>query len=263
MCAELLPGDVLLFEGQSRISRVISIVTQSQWTHAALYIGRASELTKETEITALVKANFDGDPNEQLVVESLLGEGLVINTLAEYAHESIRLCRPRGILKEDVFHVVRYVLMQVGKEYDIRQLLDMARFLFPYAILPRRWLSSLFNYKAGGAARTVCSTVIAEAFMHVQFPVVPVLRAVEENISVARLNPKLITPRDFDYSPYFDVIKFPNVNYEKSFMGVRRRGGYKELPWEHNESVYCNSMNECFISDKDDADKSLKGEARS
>ena len=263
MCEELLPADVLLFEGQSRVSRAISVISQSQWTHAALYIGRASELNKDPKLAQIVAENFDGDPDAQLVAESLLGKGMVIMPLSEYRNDRIRLCRPRAILKEDARQVVEYVLMQVGREYDLRQLIDLARFVFPYAILPRRWLSTLFNYRAGEATKAVCSTVIAEAFMHVQFPVIPVLREVDKNISVGRYNPRLVTPRDFDYSPYFDVIKFPNVNYEQRFLGLSRRGGYRNLPWELNESIYCNSMEECFISDKDSGEKPLDEEVRS
>ena len=36
---EIKPCDVLLIEGQSRVSNVIRRVTQSPWTHAMLYIG--------------------------------------------------------------------------------------------------------------------------------------------------------------------------------------------------------------------------------
>jgi hypothetical protein len=35
----LEPGDVLLVEGNSHISRVIKYLTQSTWSHAALYVG--------------------------------------------------------------------------------------------------------------------------------------------------------------------------------------------------------------------------------
>ena len=252
MCANLEPGDVLLFEGKSRISRAISVISQSQWTHAALYIGTLEDFSKDPELKAILKGQYDGDPKQKLVVESLLGKGMVVTPLSEYTKDSIRLCRPRGILSADAKHVVSYAIRQVGREYDVRQLLDLARFIFPYAILPRRWLSSLFSYRAGGATRTVCSTVIAEAFMHVKFPVVPVLLAKEQRISLARRNPRLITPRDFDYSPYFEVIKFPNVSYDQNFLGLPRKGGYREMPWEHNESIYCNSMRECFISEKEE-----------
>ena len=35
----LRPGDVLLIEGTSRVSTAIKYLTQSTWSHAALYVG--------------------------------------------------------------------------------------------------------------------------------------------------------------------------------------------------------------------------------
>ena len=37
--AALKPGDVLLIEGNNHISGVIKYLTQSTWSHAALYVG--------------------------------------------------------------------------------------------------------------------------------------------------------------------------------------------------------------------------------
>ncbi|MDQ7001583.1 MAG: YiiX/YebB-like N1pC/P60 family cysteine hydrolase, partial [Ghiorsea sp.] len=151
MCEALQPADVLLFKGRARISRVISVVTQSRWTHAALYIGRCSDYPKDSAILSLIRQHFDGDADAQLVLESLLGQGTVITPLSMYENDSIRLCRPRGLLQKDEIKVVQHAVKQVGREYDIRQLFDLARFMYPYWVLPRRWKSSLFTYKAGVA----------------------------------------------------------------------------------------------------------------
>src|SRR5215471_18572076 len=35
----IAPGDVLLVEGNNRISGIIKYLTQSTWSHAALYVG--------------------------------------------------------------------------------------------------------------------------------------------------------------------------------------------------------------------------------
>src|SRR3569832_2812393 len=37
---EIRPCDVLLVEGRSRVSNIIKNITQTAWTHSALYIGR-------------------------------------------------------------------------------------------------------------------------------------------------------------------------------------------------------------------------------
>src|SRR3970040_3110932 len=39
LLATLHPGDVLLVEGHSRVSTAIKYLTQSTWSHAALYVG--------------------------------------------------------------------------------------------------------------------------------------------------------------------------------------------------------------------------------
>jgi len=76
--------------------------------------------------------------------------------------------------------------------------------------MPRRWRSSLFQHNAGKATKTVCSTMIAEAFGFIQFPILPLVkRSGEQGVQLFRRNPKLCTPRAFDYSPYFEIIKSP------------------------------------------------------
>jgi len=257
MSQELALADVLLFKGRARISQVISMVTQSRWTHAALYIGCCSDFSKDSETLHLIRQHFDGDEHEQLVLESLLGQGTIITPLSTYADESIRLCRPHGILKEDAEKVVADAVQQVGRGYDIRQLFDLARFMFPYVLIPRRWKSSLFAYKPGEATKAVCSTVLAEAFMRVKFPVIPVIHEKDNQVSVHKRNPRLFTPRDFDYSPYFDILKFPYVNYEQSFLGFATKGGYRDLPWDEDETFYCNCGEDCFV---DDAKEVSQGE---
>ena len=38
----LEPGDVVLIEGNTRLSAIIKFLTQSTWSHAALYVGERS-----------------------------------------------------------------------------------------------------------------------------------------------------------------------------------------------------------------------------
>ena len=58
---ELRKGDVLLVEGRSRVSEVIRVITQSPWSHSALYVGRLydiddPDLRLESIETALAEA---------------------------------------------------------------------------------------------------------------------------------------------------------------------------------------------------------------
>jgi hypothetical protein len=46
-------------------------------------------------------------------------------------------------------------------------LLDLARFMYPYGLLPRRWRSTLFAHKPGVNTRCICATMLVEAFQGV------------------------------------------------------------------------------------------------
>ena len=102
---------------------------------------------------------------------------------------------------------------------------DLARFLFPWFMLPRRWRSSLFTVRPGESTRTVCSTMIAEAFGNIQFPILPLVKREQGGeVRLFMRNPRLCTPSDFDYSPYFEIIKYP-------FMDVHSYAEHRLLPW--------------------------------
>lgn len=242
MLRDLRPADVILFEGRARVSEVIKIITLSPWTHAALYIGRLSDIN-DAETLQLVKQHYDGDPAEPLVAESLLGFGTVINPLSLYMDVNLRVCRPDGLSFEDQNHVVCFAVEHLGINYDVRQLLDLARFMFPYAILPREWRSSLFQHNAGKPTNIVCSSMIARCFQSVSYPVLPIIETDQKDrLKFRKRNFRLFVPSDFDYSPYFKILKFPA-------WPLSMKESYRELPW-HEEKI-----KEKIIEDRKDIKK--------
>ena len=79
----LQPGDVLLVEGNSRVSVAIKYLTQSTWSHAALYVGNAlGQVTPDGEPLSLIEVN--------------LGEGCIAAPLSKYEHYNTRICRANG-----------------------------------------------------------------------------------------------------------------------------------------------------------------------
>ncbi|MFZ2136356.1 MAG: hypothetical protein WAV78_05390, partial [Xanthobacteraceae bacterium] len=74
----LQPGDVLLVEGTSHISGVIKYLTQSTWSHAALYVG------------PIRGAFLKGEPH--VLVEAELGQGVVSSPLSKYDRHHTRIC---------------------------------------------------------------------------------------------------------------------------------------------------------------------------
>ncbi len=228
---EIRPADVLLVEGRHRVSDVIKVITQSSWSHTALYVGRLYDI-EDPVAKARVQKHYDGPPDEPLVIESQLGEGTIITPLKKYQNFHTRICRPRGISPEDVSQVIRHSSRFLGMEYDVRQLLDLARFLIPWwTIIPRRWHSSLFEHNAKNTTKVVCSSMIASAFASIRFPVLPtIIQNQQQEFTVRERNIRLSTPRDFDYSPYFEVIKYP-------LLGKDDLGFYRKLPWHDSGQV--------------------------
>jgi hypothetical protein len=74
----LQPADVLLVEGHQKLATAIKYLTQSTWSHAALYAG-----------DLIGKA-----PEESLLIEANLGQGVVAVPLSKYRSFNTRICRP-------------------------------------------------------------------------------------------------------------------------------------------------------------------------
>ncbi|MDX1901031.1 MAG: YiiX/YebB-like N1pC/P60 family cysteine hydrolase [Gammaproteobacteria bacterium] len=221
---EVRPGDVLLIEGRSRISNIIRGITQSPWTHAALYIGRFHDI-EDHSLKKMISRQLKKRENVRLVIEVMLGKGTIVTPLVHYRHTHIRICRPTRLSPEDAQLVIAYAVNSLGKPYNVRRLLDLARFLLPWSILPRRWKSSLFRTSTGEIESGICSSMIADAFNSVQFPILPLFQSEQEGITVIKRNPHLYSPKDFDYSPYFEIIKCPTLSPEEE------RPFYRRMPW--------------------------------
>ncbi|HYF98152.1 MAG TPA: CoA-binding protein [Coxiellaceae bacterium] len=217
-------GDVLLIEGHNHIGTIIRHVTQSPWTHAALYIGRISELEDPKSRELLIK-QLGTASDEQFVIESNLGCGTIISPLTHYKNDNIRVLHPQALTREDAQKVVAFAVSRLGSSYDIRHVLDLARFLFPWGLFPRKWRSSLFEHNASQPTKDICSSMIAESFAFVDYPILPLIEEGYQNkVGFIRRNDRLYTPSDFDYSPYFDIIKYP-------FFPLGKQGAYHNLPW--------------------------------
>ena len=236
---EIRPGDVILVEGMARVSEIIKTITLSNWTHSAIYIGRLHNID-DPKLREYVLRFYKGEPEDQLIIESLLGKGTFVDNISKYRESHLRICRPTNLSRQDAQKVIAYAIHNLGTYYDLRQILDLLRFFFPYGLLPKRWRSSLFEHNAGGPTHTVCSSLMAEAFASVHYPIVPVLNRDENGeLKLYKRNTKLITPKDFDYSPYFDVIKYPILDFDELAV-------YRKMPWDKDGVVY-NDTNEPLL----------------
>ena len=90
----LQPGDILVIEGNTRLSAIIKFHTQSTWSHACLYVGDQG-----------VSDSVD-DPKVLLEAEVQTGVSLV--PISKYAKFNTRICRPVGLDAETRKAVVDY-----------------------------------------------------------------------------------------------------------------------------------------------------------
>jgi len=224
ICYEVRPADVLLVQGRNRISKIIRNITESPWSHAALYIGRLHDI-EDPQLREFIHYHYQGSPSEKLIIESFLGTGTIISPITRHQNEHIRICRPAGLTYKDAQLVISEASKSLGRTYDVRHILDLARFLTRSRFIPTRWRSSLFKVDSGKASEDICSAMIARAFDSINFPILPLIRVGDsQNFEVIRRNPKLFTPSDFDFSPYFNIIKYP-------IFPVADAPVYRNLPW--------------------------------
>jgi Permuted papain-like amidase enzyme, YaeF/YiiX, C92 family len=191
--AKLLPADVILVEGNLRISAVIKTLTQSTWSHAALYVGGEGADCVEADVVAGVR-RF---------------------RLEDLRHYHVRICRPIGLNEDDRRKVIAYAASKLGTLYDLRYVFDLARYLVPLPI-PKRWRRRAIALGSADPSRAICSTLIAQAFQGIGYPILPEVDEASQLNEVGRRRAReiyhihrngLFVPRDFDLSPFFEIIK--------------------------------------------------------
>jgi hypothetical protein len=206
----LQPGDVVLIEGNTRLSAIIKFLTQSTWSHAALYVGE-----RPGDHGPGHAAAPDLEANVLLEAETEIGVTTV--PLSKYAHFNMRICRPTGLSPEARQKVVDYAVARTGMQYDKKQIVDLARYLFPYPPVPVWFRRRMLAIGSGDPTKAICSTLIAESFASIHYPILPERIAVDgKTFGVAPFVQRevdhirrhgLYTPRDFDVSPFFEIIK--------------------------------------------------------
>jgi hypothetical protein len=206
------PCDVLLIEGHpTKISSAIRYLTQSSWSHAALYVGLAGNLGRS-------------DGEALTLIEAELGAGVIASPLSKYANYNTRICRPIGLTPEDRAAVIRFAAERIGHAYDLRNIIDLMRYLLPQPPVPQRWRRRMIALGSGEPTRAICTTLIAQAFDSVRYPILPIVERADDKSRREIMHIRhhsLYTPRDFDVSPFFQIVK-PTI--ESGF-------DYREIEW--------------------------------
>jgi len=206
----LRPCDLLLIEGNSRISTAIKYLTQSTWSHICLFIG-----------------DHNG---EKRLIEADLVDGICSVPLSKYEGYNMRICRPVNVTDADKKQLLNYTIERIGHRYDTKNIIDLMRYLIPTPPVPSRYRRSLIAFGSGDPTKAICSTLLAQAFQSIGYPILPRQIAVSsseegraiDNLVLEQRHFSHFTPRDFDLSPYFQIVK-PTI--EANF-------DYQNLEWK-------------------------------
>lgn len=207
LAATLRKGDVLLVEGTSRFASAIRTITQSTWSHSALFVG-----------DALAASRGDAAP---MLVEADINEGVRAVPIERYAHLHTRICRPVGLDERDVEALLGYAIARLGQQYDLRNVVDLARYLLHPPPVPDRYRRRLLALGGGEPTRAICSSLIAAAYASIRYPVLPDIEIAQREADGGQdqvreilhiRDSRLYAPRDFDVSPYFRIVK-PTIEH--------------------------------------------------
>ena len=197
---KLLPGDVLLVEGETGVSDWIKVFSSHTWSHCALFVGDQSRIASTKP-----KEHVDSRPN---LVEAIMGRGVILGNFAKYEDCNLRICRPRYLTRKERESVIQFALSKVGFPYDLENVLQFMSLPFDESLPPTEDIGDSSN------AKYTCSSLIAAAFRQVGCEVLGYYD--KETKRIAPYHFSQIQPKDFDLSPNFDIIKIQPAAYRKT-----------------------------------------------
>ena len=116
--------------------------------------------------------------------------------------------------------MVDFAVSYLGRRVRPRYIVDLIRFLIPYPPVPVSMRRKMLAFGHGDPTRAICSTMIAAAFHSIHYPILPDTGLHNQNeAEIYDVSPYvasevmslrhdgLFTPRDFDISPFFKVVK--------------------------------------------------------
>jgi hypothetical protein len=192
-------GDIVLVDGNTRISTAIKYLTQSTWSHACLYVGEKG--AKSSQLN-LLEANLEN--------------GVHLTSLDHYANFNLRICRPVNLSDEETEQLTEFAKQRIGHQYDLKNVVDLIRYIIQKPAVPNRYRRALLSLGSGEPTKAICSTLIAESFQSINYPILPQRNRQSGEAGELPLLYKQhfthFTPRDFDLSPYFRIVK-PTIEY--------------------------------------------------
>lgn len=170
------------------------------------------------------------DPDPPCLIEADIREGVRAVPLGRFADCQTRICRPKGLAPRDVDRVAAYALRRIGHRYDLKNVVDLARYVPPTPPVPTGRRRRMLALGSGEPTRAICSTLIAQAFQTIHYPVLPDVErrparipgcddCYDEILHIRHHG--LCAPRDFDISPYLEIVK-PGLDEGFSYTRLHR-----------------------------------------
>lgn len=211
----LRKGDVLLVEGDTRFATAIKYLSQSTWSHAALYID-----------------DHLGPPvagvEPKVLCDVDINDGVRLVSMSEFSGLHTRICRPVGLSEFEIDTLVDYMVSRVGCSYDLKNVLDLARYLIRTPPVPSSMKRRMIALGSGEPTKAICSTLLAQAFASIHYPILPAIEVADADLPGGQRaraeilhirHHSLYLPRDFDLSPFFRIIK-PRLDGGFDFRGL-------------------------------------------
>jgi hypothetical protein len=185
--AALEPRDVLLVEGNTHIAGVINISRNRP--------GRMRRSTSVRSATPCQKTASRWCWSKPIRRRRRRRTFIEICALS-HAH-----LPARRLTEDDRARVCVYAAERIGFDYDLNNILDLLRYLFPRPV-PQRWRRRMMALGSGHPTRIIWSALIAQAFQRVGYPILPKVRHDGSVLARAEMmeirHSSLYAPRDFD-----------------------------------------------------------------
>ncbi len=150
---QLQTGDVILVAGRSRFSRLVCRLTNSTWSHVAIYVG--PQVDRDPALT-IIEADIEAGVR-RIALEALSGC-------------SIQVVRASRLPESARAALIEHLRAREGRAYDLAHVIRLAQ-----TLLQAQWpLIGQFGHRAVGRAdpgRAICSTLVAHALASAGVPI--------------------------------------------------------------------------------------------
>jgi hypothetical protein len=140
-------------------------------------------------------------PDPRCIVEADIAAGVRSIRLSELQGMNVRVLRPIGLNDAVRDRLAQWVVSQIGGEYDHRHAWALVRRYLRVA--PKSSIAPAPNGIAHSATRFICSSLLANAFALVGYPILPIHTAAA---AVSTADHRYVMPGDFERAPVFEVV---------------------------------------------------------